>query len=123
MDYLDFMIAIDNAKEAIYQIDSFIRILKETLDKNACNRESIIYKNACNRESIISFWEGKRKILCRDFGVSIEGIINSKYFYNYPDVVRYIIAGLSRFYDKNGNEYNVDDLEKFYTDLADGYFD
>ena len=112
MDYLDFMIAIDNAKEAIYQIDSFIRILKETLDKNACNRESII-----------SFWEGKRKILCRDFGVSIEGTINSKYFYNYPDVVRYIIAGLSRFYDKNGNEYNVDDLEKFYTDLADGYFD
>lgn len=37
--------------------------------------------------------------------------INSKYFYKHPDVVKYIIAGLSRFYDKNGNEYNVDDLE------------
>lgn len=112
MDYLDFIIAVDNAKEAIYQIDSFIRILKETLDKDACNRESII-----------SVWEGERKILCRDFGVSIERAINSEYFYDYPDVVRYIIAGLSRFYDKNGNEYNVDDLEKFYTDLVGGYFD
>lgn len=43
MDYLDFIIAVDNAKEAIYQIDSFIRILKETLDKDTCDRESIIF--------------------------------------------------------------------------------
>lgn len=112
MDYLDFIIAVDNTKEAIYQIDSFIRILKETLDKDTPNRESII-----------SFWERERKILCREFGVFIEGTINSKYFYKHPDVVKYIIAGLSRFYDKNGNEYNVDDLEKFYNDLVDGRFD
>lgn len=32
MDYLDFIIAVDNAKEAIYRIDSFIRILEETLE-------------------------------------------------------------------------------------------
>ena len=112
MDYLDFIIAVDNAKEVIYQIDSFIRILKESFDKDACNRESII-----------SFWEEERKILCRDFGASIEGTINSKYSYNCPDVVRYIIAGLSKFYDKNGNAYNVYDLKKFYDDLVGGRFD
>lgn len=111
MDYLDFIIAVDNAKETIYQIDSFIRILKETLDKDTPNRESII-----------SVWEERRKILCREFGLSIEWGMNPKYVYEYPDVVRYIIAGLSRFYDKNGNEYNVDNLEKFYDNLVGGYF-
>lgn len=57
MDYLDFRIAVDNAKEAIYQIDSFIRILKETLDKNTSNRENII-----------SVLEMERSNLCRDLG-------------------------------------------------------
>lgn len=112
MDYLDFRIAVDNAKEAIYQIDSFIRILKETLDKNTPNRENII-----------SVFEMERYNICRYFGLYIELAINSKYVYDNPAVVKYIIAGLSRFCDKNGNEYNVDDLEKFYTDLVDGYFD
>lgn len=112
MDYLDFIIAVDNAKEAIYQIDSFIRILKETLDKDVCNRKSII-----------SVCEMKRNNLCRDFGAYIELAINPKYFYDYPAVVKYIIDGLSRFYDKNGNEYNVDDLKKFYDDLVGGRFD
>lgn len=42
MDYLDFIIAVKNAQEVIYRIDSFIRILKETFDKNAPNRENII---------------------------------------------------------------------------------
>lgn len=112
MDYLDFRIAVDNAKETIYQIDSFIRILKETFDKDTPNRENII-----------SVWEWRRKSLCREFGISIECGINPKYVYEYPDVTRYIIAGLSRFCDKNGNEYNVDDLEKFYDDLVGGQFD
>lgn len=111
MDYLDFIIAVDNAKEAICQIDSFIRILKETLDKNTTNRESII-----------SICEMKRNSLCRHFGVAIEQAINPKYVYDNPAVVKYIIVGLSRFCDKNGNEYNVDDLEKFYDDLVGGRF-
>lgn len=112
MDYLDFRIAVDNAKEAIYQIDSFIRILKETLDKDTHNRENII-----------SICEMERSNLCRDLGLYIELAINPKYVYDNPAVVKYIIVGLSRFCDKNGNEYNVDDLEKFYNDLVGGQFD
>lgn len=114
MDYLDFRIAVDNAKEAIYQIDSFIRILKETLDKNAPNRESII-----------SSLEKNRKDLCEKFGSAIELAIEPEYFCDYPNVVKYIIAGLSSFYNPNDdeNEYVVQSQEEFYNDLVDGYFD
>lgn len=62
MDYLDFIIAVDNAKEAIYQIDSFIRILKETLDKDTCDRESIIF-----------FGEGKENFFVESLGFLLKG--------------------------------------------------
>lgn len=112
MDYLDFIIAVDNAKEIIYRIDSFIRILGETLDKNDAYREDTIL-----------IWEEKRKKLCREFGLAIEQAINPDYAHDYPDVVRYIIAGLSRFYDQDGDEYIVENLGEFYDDLVGGRFD
>lgn len=62
MDYLDFIIAVDNAKEAIYQIDSFIRILKETLDKDTCDRESIIF-----------FGKGKENFFVESLGFLLKG--------------------------------------------------
>lgn len=114
MDYLDFIIAVKNAQEVIYRIDSFIRILKETFDKNAPNRENII-----------SSLEKNKKDLCEEFGSAIELAIEPEYFCNYPNVVKYIIAGLSNFHNPNDdeNEYVVQSLEDFYNDLVDGYFD